>query len=104
MSKRIALTDGSGKWFSEETAECFKEETYHNGRNFISKATGNQFEHEAIYRTKGGRFILNHWSDWQGRKETYEGIDNETAAIWFSNNGLDPHPACEKEFNELEIQ
>jgi hypothetical protein len=26
--KRIALTDGSGKWFDAEKAELFKEETY----------------------------------------------------------------------------
>lgn len=100
---RIALTDGSGRWFSTETAEKFDEETYHNGQNWISKATGSQWEHEAIYRTKGGRFILSHYSNFQGSVETYEEIDNETAAVWFSKNGLDPHPACEKEFNDLEI-
>lgn len=104
MSKRIALTDGSGRWFSEETTEFFKEDSFHNGKNWISKATGSQWEHEGIYRTKGGRFILNHYSDWQGSTETYTEIDNEDAAIWFSKNGLEPHPACEKEFKELEIQ
>lgn len=61
-------------------------------------------EHETIYRTKGGRFILKHSSDWQGRATTYSEISNEDAAIWFSNNEMDPHPACEKEFLELEIQ
>ena len=101
---RIALTDGSGKWFSEETAEKFEETGEHDGRNWISNATGSQFEHENLYRTKGGKFILNHWSQWQGTREYYEEISNEQAAIWFSKNGLDPHEACEKEFNELEIQ
>jgi hypothetical protein len=50
---RIALTDGSGRWFSDTTAEYFKEDTYHDGRNWISKATGSQTEHEGLYRTKG---------------------------------------------------
>lgn len=104
MSKRIALTDGSGKWFSVETAEKFEETGEHDGRNWISNATGSQFDHENLYRTKGGKFILNHWSNWQGSHETYEEIDNEQAAVWFSKNGLDPHPACEKEFNDLEIR
>lgn len=102
--KRIALTDGTGRWFNEETAERFKEDTYHDGRNWISKATGSQWEHQCLYRTKGGRFILNCWSQYQGSTESYREIDNEEAAIWFSRNGYDPHPACEKEFAELELQ
>jgi hypothetical protein len=104
MSKRIALTDGTGRWFSLETAEYFKEETFHDGSNWISQATGSQWNHEGLYRTKGGRFILNKWSNCQGVRETYKEIDNEEAAIWFSKNDYDPHPACEKEFKELEIE
>ena len=100
---RIALTDGSGKWFSTETAECISEETFHDGRNWISKATGSQWEHESLYRTAGGKFILNHWSNYQGSRETYEEIKATQAAIWLSKNGLEPHPACEQEFNELEM-
>ena len=104
MAKRIALTDGSGRWFSKDTADFWKEESDHNGQNWISRATGSQWEHETLYRTKGGRFVLNHWSNWQGSTETYEEIDNDEAAIWFSKNGLDPHEACVKEFEELEIK
>ena len=82
--KRIALTDGSGKLFDSEKAECFKEEAYHDGKNWISKATGSQWDHEAIFITKGGIFILNHWSQYQGSKETYEAISKEQAAAWFA--------------------
>ena len=101
---RIALTDGSGKWFSSETAELFKKETYHNGKNWISKSTGSQTEHEYLYSTKGGRFILNSFSNYQGIQDTYEEISNEEAAVWFSKNGFEPHQACEKEFKDLEIE
>lgn len=101
---RIALTDGTGRWFSTETSEEFKEDTYHDGSNWISKATGSQWHHEKLYRTAGGRFILSKWSNYQGSTETFEEIDNEDAAIWFSINGHEPHPACEKEYNELEIK
>ena len=100
MAKRIALTNGSGRWFSDH----WEEKGDHYGRNWISRATGSQFEHEGLYRTKGGRFILNHWSQWKGSTETYKEISNEDAAVWFSKNGIEPHQACEKEFNELEIQ
>ena len=104
MAKRIALTDGTGRWFSISNSECIKEDTFWNGNNWISHATGSQWEHEALFVTKGNRFILNHWSQFQGSVETYEEISKEDAAIWLSRNNKEPHQLCEKEFNELEIQ
>lgn len=104
MSKRIALTDQSGQWFSVESAEKFEEATFHDGRNHISKATGSQTEHECLYRTAGGKFILNSWSDFQGSHESYEQIGEKASAVWFSINEYDPHQDVEEEFNELEIK
>lgn len=101
--KRIALSDNSGRWFSPGSAEHFYEETFHDGNNFISQATNRQTEHEALYRTKGGKFILNEWDDFQRRK-SYSEISNEAAAKWFAINDYDPHKSCEKEFNDLEIK
>lgn len=87
--KRVSLTNCSGAWFDLEKAEYFKEDSYHDGRHFISKATGEQWEHEAIYVTKSGKFILNHWSNWQGSVETYEEITKERASAWFAKQGFD---------------
>jgi len=104
---RIALTDGSGKWFDSDKAECYKEDTYHDGINLISKATGSQWEHEAIYLTKGGTFILNHWSNYQGSRETYEEISKEEAARWFAKQEFsdDDIPAVfHEKVHELEIE
>lgn len=100
---RIALTDGSGAWFDSEAAEQFKETTHWNGNNHISNATGSQWEHECLYRTAGGRWVLNHWSQYQGSAETYEEITNADAASWLSRNGLEPHDSCAEEFAALEI-
>lgn len=100
---RIALTDGSGTWFSTESAEYYKEGTFHDGQNWISKATGDQWTHEGLYRTQGGRFILHKWSQWQGSHESYDQIYASEAAVWFSINGYDPHRDCEKEFADLEL-
>lgn len=86
--KRVALTNGSGAWFDSEKAECFRENSYHDGRNFISKATNSQFEHEAIFVTKSGKFILDHWSNWQGSTETYQEITKERASAWFAKQGF----------------
>lgn len=86
--KRIALTDGSGKWFDAEKAELFKEETYWNGNNHISKATGSQWNHEYMYITKSGVFVLNCWSNYQGSVETYEEVSKNYAAEWFAKQGF----------------
>lgn len=91
--KRVSITNNSGQWFDSEKAECFKENTYWNGSNHISKATNSQFEHEAIYITKTGKFILNHWSQWQGSIETYKAIGKEEAARWF----------CKQDFSDDKI-
>jgi hypothetical protein len=101
---RIALTDDSGRWFDSKKAEKIDEGTYWNGSNHISHATGSQWEHEALYRTKGGVWILNHWSQYQGTRETYKEISNEEAASWLIKNGHEPHDDCRAEFEALEIR
>jgi len=99
---RVTLTDGSGKWFDKGEAEEFQEKTSWDGRNYISKATGSQWDHQILYRTKGGKWILN--SQWQGTRESWEEISNEEAARWLSVNEYESHKACEKEYEELEIK
>ncbi|MFA5386709.1 MAG: hypothetical protein WC297_03530 [Candidatus Paceibacterota bacterium] len=84
--KRIFLTDNSQMWFNEESATLYKEATYHDGRNWISKATGQQWEHEALFVTKGGKFILNRYSNYQGTTETYEAMQKEDAILWLARN------------------
>jgi hypothetical protein len=86
--KRIALTDGSGKWFDANKARKFEEETFWNGNNHISKATGSQTEHETMYVTASGLFVLNCWSQWQGSVDTFELVSKGTAANWFARQGF----------------
>lgn len=83
--KRIALTDGSG-WFDLEKATAFKEGSWWDGRNHISKATGGQWNHEILYRTKNGKWVLNAYSQSEGSRETYETITDSQAAAWFIKN------------------
>lgn len=86
--KRIALTDGSGAWFDAEKATKFEEESWHNGSNWISKATGSQWHHENIFLTASGRYILHTWSNYQGTPETVTEITQDDAAQWFSKQGF----------------
>ena len=84
--KRTALTDNSGRWFDMEKAEKFNEKLIWDGNNHISKVTGSQCAHETIYRTSGGKWILNCWSEMQGNRETYERISDQDAVAWFMIN------------------
>lgn len=101
---RIALTNKTGQWFDDDKAEMIKENTTYNGNNWISDATGSQWEHEYLYRTVKGRWVLNHSSPYHGSMETYEEINNEGAAAWMAKQGMDPHESLIKEFNDLEIE
>lgn len=85
---RISITDGSGKWFDDDKAELFRENTYHDGRNWISKATRSQWNHEFLYLTAGGRFVLNKFSDVQGGLESYEIMSRSEALEWFLSQGF----------------
>lgn len=84
--KIARLTDGTARWFDMSKAKFWNEDTRWNGNNHISLATGSQWDHERLYRTKGGIYVLRHWSQWQGSTETYEEITAEDAAAWLSRN------------------
>ena len=83
---RTALTDGSGKWFNSDSAVKFDENTRWDGRNHISVSTGSQWNHEALYYTKSGNWVLNAWSQYQGSLETYEEIEQDEAIRWLCVN------------------
>lgn len=94
MAKQ-AITNGKGQWFNIDMAKQFKEDTYWDGNNNISKVTDSQFDHEYLYLTKSGKWVLNKWSDYLGSKETYEIISEEDAVIWFLEQSLEL-PECLK--------
>ncbi len=100
--ERIALTDGSGKWFNAESADQFDEASGWDGSNNISKATRSQTEHEQLYRTTSGKWILNFWSQWQGITQTYREIDDEQAAKWLITNGHESE-VVKNQIAELEL-
>jgi len=80
---RVPLTDDSSKWFDTSKAIRFDEDTRWDGNNHISRATGSQWNHEALYFTKSGNWILNAWSQCRGGSpETYGTIGEESAIAW----------------------
>ena len=100
---RVNVFDECGElegWFDEAKAEEFKEATRWDGSNHISIATGSQWDHQALYRTAGGRWVLHSWSQWQGRPETYRFVSDDKAREWLLKNEHDE--AVEKYFGEIE--
>jgi hypothetical protein len=89
----VALTDGSGGWFNPDTSQRFEEDTFFDGKNRRSKATGEQWVHEVLYRTRLGNYVLQRWSQQDfGPWETYERISPERAVAWLIQNGYDLPP------------
>ena len=88
MNRISVMENGeyTGAWFDADKAEVFHEETYWNGNNHISKATGSQTEHEKLYLTRSNKWVLHSWSQWQGSQPTFEIISTEEAVMWFAKN------------------
>jgi hypothetical protein len=81
---RARLSDG--RHFDTSKATVWEEETRWDGRNHFSLATGSQWDHERLYRTKGGTYVVYSWSQWQGSADLYEIVSTEDAAAWLSRN------------------
>ncbi|PJE97113.1 hypothetical protein CUT44_14115 [Streptomyces carminius] len=87
-------------WFNPDSAIKYDEGTRWDGNNNVSVNPVGQFGHQALYRTKGGRWVLNTWSQWEGSEGKYEFVDDATAKDWLLRN--DEDDAVEQWFGELE--
>ena len=94
--------DGGG-WFNPETAREYKEDTRWDGRNHISKNTGSQWDHEALYRTTKGAWVLHSWSQWAGSGESWERIDDDRAVEWLITNEEEPPKELSKIAESAEV-
>ena len=74
---------------TDNASAHWDEDSYHDGQNFISRATGGQWEHQRLYRSRRGRHYLESWSDWQGSHTSAEWISKEEAARWLLLNNHD---------------
>jgi hypothetical protein len=89
---------------TENATQHWDEATRWNGNNHISVATGSQWEHQTLYRSRKGRYYVEHESQWQGSTPHAEWISNHEAARWLLANGHDELPeglaALESEVSE----
>ncbi|MGZ6840045.1 MAG: hypothetical protein ACXVHC_06265 [Frankiaceae bacterium] len=73
--------------FDPAHAEMFDEATHWEGTTQVSVATGSQWNHEALYRTAGARWVVHHWSRWPGLLPHYRFVADDTALGWLLRNG-----------------
>lgn len=95
--RRERTLDG---WFEADSALEVAETTTFDGRNNISVHSLSEFHHQSLYRTKGGRWVLCTWSQWQNSEPRYEFVDGETARKWLTINGSDD--VITRHFGEVE--
>ena len=105
--KKIALSENgakTGKFFDSEKSTKYDENTFWNGNNHISKVTGSQWNHEILYKTASGKWVLNCHSQYEGSVDTYEIISSAAAARWFIKNEFNDIPdELKNEVTELEV-
>ncbi|MGV7585211.1 ribbon-helix-helix domain-containing protein [Mycobacterium kansasii] len=87
-------------WFDDDSAESYSEDTRWDGNNHISIPTGSQWEHEHLFRTAGGRWVLHRWSQWQGTTSDYRFVSGNRARDWLLAN--DHEAAVERLFGPVE--
>lgn len=99
-STREYVRIDTGGVFCVRAAQTWAEKTYFDGQNHISLATRSQWEHERVYLTRKGAWVLCEWSDWQGTgPATYTEISRHTAKEWLAEQG---HPLSGGDIAEIE--
>jgi hypothetical protein len=74
---------------TENATQSWDEATRWDGHNRISMATESQWEHQTLYRSRKGRYYVEHTSQWQGSTPHAEWVSNHEAAHWLAANGID---------------
>ena len=71
---------------TDKAQQSWEEETDWNGNNHISRATGDQWLHETLYKSSKGRYYIVHESQWQGSLPSARFVSDKEAAAWLSLN------------------
>lgn len=86
----------------ENAVHSWEEDVRWNGNNHISIPTGSQWEHQKLYKTRRGRYWVEHWSQYQGSTPHAEWLSEHEAARWLLQNDHDLPEDLEKLREEIE--
>ena len=74
---------------TDNAKQSWEETTRWDGSNHISIATGGQWTHQQLHKSRKGRYYLEHWSQWQGSTPGAYWISKREAAAWLFANEHD---------------
>ena len=60
-----------------------------DGHNMIDRSTGSQWHHQMLYKSRKGRYYIEHWSQSSGSQAHCEWVSEQEAARWLL------HQECE---------
>ena len=80
------IDDGGTIVSTDKAREKWEEDTMWDGNNFISCATGSQWEHETLYQSSKGNYWIESTSQYQGRLPSARWVSPEEAASWLLMN------------------
>jgi hypothetical protein len=76
-------------WFDANKARLFNEDKWWNGSNHVSVNTASEHDHQWLYRTAGGRWVLCQSSAWVDRQTICTFLDDRAALDWLLLNRED---------------
>lgn len=82
---KYRMDDGTVVDTDRATAR-YDEDTRFDGNDHISVATGSQWAHQTLHRSRKGRYYIEHSSQWQGSTPRAEWISEHQAAAWLMAN------------------
>lgn len=90
-------------WFDSSKAVCYRAEHEWDERagDLVDKITRSPWIDEYLFRTRGGRWVLNHDAHrYFSGSDTYRFVTDEQARDWLLRSGLDE--VAEEHFGEIE--
>lgn len=74
---------------TDKSTKQYEESTDWNGNNWISRATGSQWHHQTLYRSRKGRYYIINSSNYEGSSDTAEWLSPQEATRWLLLMGHD---------------
>lgn len=82
--------DTGGTLYMGAVVEQYQENREWDGNNMISTATGSQWDHQQVVRTRRGRYYIVSSSQWQGSRTEAVAVSLDEASVWVVRAGYAP--------------
>jgi hypothetical protein len=85
---KASLADNSGRWFDIDSAREWPESVMlASDGTPVSRASGNSWEHETLYLTSHGSFVMHFFDEHNPSLSQFVECDPKKAVKWLLSNG-----------------